>query len=75
MSERIVRRIDGQVTHMHRLSDEELSGYFQYAQDRLQSAQNDIDLIQEEMFRRAHDELPLGEIAVDSYIAIDPLEQ
>lgn len=68
--ERVVTRIDGQVTHLHRLSDEELGGHLFHASARLEAAQADIDTLQVELHKRFNVELPLGEIALESYAEV-----
>lgn len=68
--ERVVTRIAGEKTHLHRLSDEELGGHLFHASARLEAAQADIDILQAELHKRFNVELPLGEIALESYAEV-----
>lgn len=58
MSERMVRRINGDITHLHRLTDEELGVHLFHAAARMDGANADLELLQAELFKRNNVELP-----------------
>ena len=66
--ERHIRRIDGHLTRLHRLSNEELDNSIQHAYARLEQAQSDVDYLIFERHRRINQVLPFGEIAVQETI-------
>ena len=68
--ERNVQRIDGIKTHLHGLSDEELSQQLFHASARLEGAQADIETLHGELHRRFNNALPLGEYALEGYAEI-----
>jgi len=70
MGERLVRRINGEVTHLHRLSDEELGAHLCHAAKRLEDAQSDLEILQFELFKRMNPELPFEEPELNGYAEI-----
>ena len=70
MSERMVRRINGEITHLHRLTDEELGIHLFHAAKRLDDAQSDLETLQFELFKRLNPELPFEEPEINSYAEV-----
>lgn len=63
-----VARIDGIKTHLDRLSDEELAAELMYAAERIDRADADMLILQNELHRRTNTPLelytPLGHTAI-----------
>jgi hypothetical protein len=70
MSDRNVQRINGEIEHLHLLSNDELDNHYQYAQQRRNSANHDMDIVADEIHRRSNAELPLGEVALGAYAEV-----
>lgn len=70
MSERMVRRINGEITHLHRLNDEELGVHLFHAAKRLEDAHSDLEILQFELFKRMNPELPFEEPDMNGYAEI-----
>lgn len=70
MSERMVRRINGEITHLHRITDEELGIHLFHAAGRLEKAQSDLEILQFELFKRMNPELPFEEPDMNGYAEI-----
>lgn len=66
----MVRRINGEVTHLHRLSDEELETHLFHAAKRIDDAQSDLETLQFELFKRLNPELPFEEPELNSYTEV-----
>lgn len=70
MSERMVRRINGEITHLHRLTDEELGVHLFHAAKRLEDTHSDLEILQFELFKRMNPELPFEEPDMNAYAEI-----
>lgn len=68
--ERNVQRINGEVEHLHLLTNDQLNMHYYYAGQRRDAAVADMETVAGEIHRRANVELPLAELAIESYAEV-----